>query len=250
MCLPLSVVHAHVSDDRTPPGYSRRTSQDAVRTLARGLPERPACTTRLRAQEANERTVADFSGSEPSQRWFESDADYDTRVRREANELLIERGTESAPNQRFLEGDHEYRSRIAHEAREVRAGGQAARVSDTETSWDSSSSSPSYGSAHPGGQRSSTPATGSSGGFTWLVVLVMVGVGAALGVERRSQPAAPTTPSEAATRLPAAPAPQRLPVLEHGRCGLPRPRCSGHEAVCALHENWGVKRRPSLLSTR
>jgi len=69
-------------------------------------------------REANERLIEDTTGSEPRQGFFESDNDYDTRVRKEANEQVIESSTGEKPRQGFFESDYDYRSRIDQEANE------------------------------------------------------------------------------------------------------------------------------------
>ena len=70
------------------------------------------------AQEANERTIEDSTGSAPSQCWFEGDDDYRQRVAREADERTIEGSTGSASSQGWFESDDTYRERIHREANE------------------------------------------------------------------------------------------------------------------------------------
>ena len=54
------------------------------------------------------------------QGFFESDDDYRSRVAQEANERTIENSTGSAPSQGFFESEESYRDRITHEANEHR----------------------------------------------------------------------------------------------------------------------------------
>ena len=70
------------------------------------------------ADEADERTIENASGSAPSQGWFESDDSYRDRVSREANEYRIEEATGDAPSQGWFESDNDYRDRIEQEANE------------------------------------------------------------------------------------------------------------------------------------
>ena len=110
-----------------------------------------------------------------SQGWFESDEDYDTRVRREANEAIVDRGTGATPKQGWFEGDHDYRSRIAHEANKVRARDDSG--SDDELSSDSSRS---YSNpVSPGNQQvphtvSAVPPKKSFKLIFWICIVVAV----------------------------------------------------------------------------
>lgn len=70
------------------------------------------------AQDADERTVEQSTGSAPSKGWFESDEAYRDRIAQAANECRIEESTGSAPSQRWFESDETYRARIALEANE------------------------------------------------------------------------------------------------------------------------------------
>lgn len=54
------------------------------------------------AQEANERTIENVTGSAPSQGWLESDDSYHDRIAREANEERIREATGSAPSQGWI----------------------------------------------------------------------------------------------------------------------------------------------------
>ena len=70
------------------------------------------------AQEADERTIENSSGSAPTKGWFESNEDYRDRVAQEANEHRVEDSTGDAPSRGWFEGEDSYRERIAQEANE------------------------------------------------------------------------------------------------------------------------------------
>lgn len=70
------------------------------------------------AQEADERTIEDSTGSAPSQGWFESDENYRNRITQESNAHRIEDSTGSAPSRAWFEDDESYQDRIAREANE------------------------------------------------------------------------------------------------------------------------------------
>jgi hypothetical protein len=84
------------------------------------------------AQEANERTIENSTGSAPSQGFFESEDSYRDRVTHEANEHRIEDSAGTAPSQGWFESDDSYHDRIAQEANE-------------RTIEDSTGSAPSHG---------------------------------------------------------------------------------------------------------
>lgn len=71
------------------------------------------------AQEADERSIEESTGSTPSQSWFENDDEYRSRIAEEANEARIEQSTGSTPSQGWFEGADDYRERIATEANEA-----------------------------------------------------------------------------------------------------------------------------------
>lgn len=70
------------------------------------------------AQEADERTIQNSSGSAPNKGWFESDQDYRDRVAQEANEHRVKDSSGDAPSRGWIEGEDSYRERIAQEANE------------------------------------------------------------------------------------------------------------------------------------
>lgn len=70
------------------------------------------------AQEANEHTIENSTGSAPSRGWFESEENYGDRIAQEANEHRIEDSTGSAPSQGWFESSESYSDRIAQEANE------------------------------------------------------------------------------------------------------------------------------------
>jgi len=70
------------------------------------------------AQESDERTIKDLTGSTPSQGFFEGDDSYRERISLEANEHRVKVSSESAPSQGWFETDDSYRDRIAREANE------------------------------------------------------------------------------------------------------------------------------------
>ncbi|MEX3015471.1 hypothetical protein [Gymnodinialimonas hymeniacidonis] len=68
--------------------------------------------------EANEKTISQSTGSEPSQGFFESDRDYSERVAKEADEYTISGNTGSPPRQGLFESESDYRYRLEEEANE------------------------------------------------------------------------------------------------------------------------------------
>ncbi len=70
------------------------------------------------AKEADERTIEESTGESPSQKFFESDESYRDRISRDATEKRITEAGGSAPSQGFFEDVDSYRSRIEREANE------------------------------------------------------------------------------------------------------------------------------------
>jgi hypothetical protein len=71
------------------------------------------------AQESNERTIEELTGSTSKPGLFEGDDDYRLRIEREANEATIDSISGSAPKPGLFEGDDDYRQRIEREANEA-----------------------------------------------------------------------------------------------------------------------------------
>lgn len=70
------------------------------------------------ANQANERTISESSGSSPKQGWVESDAAYSARISREASESRIKDSTGSSPSQGWFESKDGYSQRVHREANE------------------------------------------------------------------------------------------------------------------------------------
>lgn len=68
------------------------------------------------ANEANEKTIKDSTGSAPRQGFFESDEGYRDRISQEASEHTVKNLSGSAPSQGWFESDESYRDRIHQEA--------------------------------------------------------------------------------------------------------------------------------------
>jgi hypothetical protein len=67
-------------------------------------------------QEAAERVIENSTGSAPRQGWFESGDSYRSRISQEANEHVIEISTGSAPSQGWFESSGDYQTRLFEEA--------------------------------------------------------------------------------------------------------------------------------------
>ncbi len=107
--------------------YQHRVAQEAdERTIenstgsspSKGWFESDDCYRDRIAQEANERRIEDSKGSPPSQGWFENDDNYRERISQEANESTIEKFTGSSPSQCLFESHDAYDTRIRKEANE------------------------------------------------------------------------------------------------------------------------------------
>jgi hypothetical protein len=70
------------------------------------------------AQEANERTIENLTGSAPTPHWYETNTTYGERIAQEATERIIEHSTGSAPTTHWYESGTAYSERIAQEANE------------------------------------------------------------------------------------------------------------------------------------